>query len=348
MPSNDLVDQLLLLEQQFDELLPMLHNKANFTEMLPVGAIQWFANNDQGNPVVPKGFLFCDGSEKSRTVYHELFDAIGTLYGEGDGSTTFNLPDWRKMFVRGYDDREDRILGSVQQDAMQRITGTFGALDSARVSGAFKTTEQSQHTYARTTTVSKTGIELDTSLVARTDEETRPINITAIPAIKYTNFVGRNATFYSPSDNLYLAGNLYVRGEVQSGYPYEFSLPDKGVVLASTISVAHKITTSQSFDINKVDITGSLQVIQREQITRIEFADIAIVVKPESMTFVLSADPQCDKLILVYQYQWINLTKVQGNQWMLEDQTLVADFVNKLNEADVQLQFRTVYYDAQA
>ena len=42
---------------------------------------------------VPSGFLLCDGAEYSRTEYAELFDAIGTVYGEGDGSTTFNIPN---------------------------------------------------------------------------------------------------------------------------------------------------------------------------------------------------------------------------------------------------------------
>lgn len=42
---------------------------------------------------VPTGFLECNGSAVSRTTYSELFAVIGTTYGSGDGSTTFNLPD---------------------------------------------------------------------------------------------------------------------------------------------------------------------------------------------------------------------------------------------------------------
>lgn len=41
----------------------------------------------------PSGFLMCDGSAVSRTTYADLFDEIGTTYGNGDGSSTFNLPD---------------------------------------------------------------------------------------------------------------------------------------------------------------------------------------------------------------------------------------------------------------
>ena len=43
--------------------------------------------------VLPFGYLFCDGAEVSRTTYNALFLAIGTYYGDGDGSTTFTLPD---------------------------------------------------------------------------------------------------------------------------------------------------------------------------------------------------------------------------------------------------------------
>jgi microcystin-dependent protein len=54
----------------------------------PVGAIMSFARTTP-----PVGFLECDGSAVSRVTYSELFTAIGTTWGAGDGSTTFNLPD---------------------------------------------------------------------------------------------------------------------------------------------------------------------------------------------------------------------------------------------------------------
>lgn len=57
---------------------------------LPVGA-----GCDYFGTTPPEGFLFADGSAISRTEYSELFTIIGTLYGAGDGSTTFNLPDKR-------------------------------------------------------------------------------------------------------------------------------------------------------------------------------------------------------------------------------------------------------------
>jgi microcystin-dependent protein len=57
---------------------------------IPVGAIIQYAVNGS----LPEDFLECDGGAVSRTLYADLFGAIGTTYGEGDGSTTFNLPKY--------------------------------------------------------------------------------------------------------------------------------------------------------------------------------------------------------------------------------------------------------------
>lgn len=50
----------------------------------------------------PSGWLLCDGSAVSRTAYAALFAVIGTAYGAGDGSTTFNLPNFTDRFPRGH------------------------------------------------------------------------------------------------------------------------------------------------------------------------------------------------------------------------------------------------------
>jgi microcystin-dependent protein len=62
---------------------------------VPSGAVFDFAGT-----VAPVGYLFCDGSAVSRTLYASLFAAIGTAHGYGDNSTTFNLPDYRGAFRR--------------------------------------------------------------------------------------------------------------------------------------------------------------------------------------------------------------------------------------------------------
>lgn len=59
-------------------------------DTLPLGAIIPFPGG-----TIPENYLLCDGSAVSRTTYSLLFNVIGTIYGAGDGSTTFNLPDMR-------------------------------------------------------------------------------------------------------------------------------------------------------------------------------------------------------------------------------------------------------------
>jgi microcystin-dependent protein len=56
-----------------------------------------------GGATAPAGWLLCDGSAVSRTVYANLYSAIGSVWGSGDGSSTFHLPDLRGRFIRGRD-----------------------------------------------------------------------------------------------------------------------------------------------------------------------------------------------------------------------------------------------------
>jgi microcystin-dependent protein len=62
----------------------------------PAGAITMY-----GGAAAPTGYLICDGSARNRTTFAPLFAAIGTAFGVGDGSTTFNIPDLRGIFPRG-------------------------------------------------------------------------------------------------------------------------------------------------------------------------------------------------------------------------------------------------------
>jgi len=85
---------------------------------VPSGSVTAFAGSS-----VPAGWLECDGSAVSRTTYAALFAAVGTTYGVGDGSTTFNLPQLRGEFIRGWDNGRGidsgRARGSAQLDAFQ-------------------------------------------------------------------------------------------------------------------------------------------------------------------------------------------------------------------------------------
>ena len=82
---------------------------------VPVGTVAYFAQD-----VPPFGWLKANGAAVSRTVYANLFAAIGERYGRGDGRTTFNLPDLRGEFIRSWDDGRaidrNRALGSWQAD----------------------------------------------------------------------------------------------------------------------------------------------------------------------------------------------------------------------------------------
>lgn len=84
---------------------------------VPAGTVAYFAAN-----AVPAGWLKANGAAVSRTAYAALFLVIGTTYGAGNGSTTFNLPDCRGEFLRGLDDGRGvdagRVIGGSQGDAV--------------------------------------------------------------------------------------------------------------------------------------------------------------------------------------------------------------------------------------
>ncbi|MCR4299980.1 MAG: tail fiber protein, partial [Sulfuricaulis sp.] len=79
------------------------------------GQMAYFAMN-----TAPTGWLKANGAAVSRTTYAALFAAIGTTFGAGDGTTTFNLPDQRGEIIRGWDDGRGvdsgRVFGSWQAD----------------------------------------------------------------------------------------------------------------------------------------------------------------------------------------------------------------------------------------
>ena len=89
---------------------------------VPAGAVMPFAGTTE-----PSGWLLCFGQTISRTTYSALFNAIGTTYGSGDGSTTFALPDLRGRVVAGQDD-----MGGTSAN---RLTGQSGGVDGDVMGG---------------------------------------------------------------------------------------------------------------------------------------------------------------------------------------------------------------------
>jgi len=138
-----------------------------------VGAVMYFARSS-----CPNGFLEAKGNPAvSRTTYANLFSAIGTTFGTGDGSTTFNLPELRGEFIRGVDDGRGvdnyRVLGSTQAFAVEAhfhfpnfsVGGSgSGPFYSASSAGGYATNPQST-TYGT--------------------NETRPRNVALMACIKY-------------------------------------------------------------------------------------------------------------------------------------------------------------------
>ena len=108
--------------------------KASLIARLPAGVIIPFAGTS-----VPTGYLLCNGALVSRTTYADLFAAVGTLYGAGDGSTTFALPDLRDRVLQG--SSSTHAAGSYIAAGLPDISGSVangaGAFIYHNASGAF-------------------------------------------------------------------------------------------------------------------------------------------------------------------------------------------------------------------
>lgn len=134
----------------------------------PAGKIEYFAMS-----AAPAGWIKANGAAVGRSAYTALFTAIGTVYGVGDGATTFNLPDLRGEFARGYDDGRGidsgRAIGSFQADALKSHTHTY---TSPQFGGLFVNAS------------SPTGGG-DGQTAAVGDVETRPRNVALLACIKY-------------------------------------------------------------------------------------------------------------------------------------------------------------------
>jgi len=142
----------------------------------PAGAVIYHAANS-----APTGFLKANGAAVSRSTYAALFTAIGTTFGAGDGSSTFNVPDLRGEFPRGWDDSRgidsSRSFGSAQADEFKEHTHTASAKSDYYTyygSTYFYLVRTGGGTFYPSKTVANTG-----------GTETRPRNIALLACIKY-------------------------------------------------------------------------------------------------------------------------------------------------------------------
>ena len=116
---------------QVYEDLELRATKEDIEKNVPVGSIIISASNSDLN-----GFLICNGAAISRGTYSNLFAAIGTTYGSGDGSTTFNVPNLTDKFIQG-----SGTAGSVKNAGLPNITGAanFGAGSTGQKTSVLRT-----------------------------------------------------------------------------------------------------------------------------------------------------------------------------------------------------------------
>jgi phage-related tail fiber protein len=158
-------------------------SSANSLLPLP-GTVMFFAAS-----TAPSGWIKCNGASLSTTIYAALFAATGYTFG-GSGAS-FNVPDLRGEFIRGWDDARGidtgRAFGVEQADAIRNITGTISLRQDGftNPTGAFtgsglKTSFDGGQGYnARGTAF------FDASTVVPTSTENRPRNIALLACIKF-------------------------------------------------------------------------------------------------------------------------------------------------------------------
>lgn len=146
-----------------------LNGVYNEVDEYMAGQVVFIAGN-----AIPTGYLECNGATISRATYATLFSAIGSIYGPGDGATTFNLPDLRGEFLRG----ADRSRG----------------VDSGRQIGTTQTDQFKGHSHGSELVLKVGGAGLTNgayyggtveALAIEGGSETRPRNVAMTACIKY-------------------------------------------------------------------------------------------------------------------------------------------------------------------
>jgi microcystin-dependent protein len=114
-PDDELADVVHLLEDRDRELEDHLTDVA-----VPVGLISAY-----GASTAPAGWVLCNGAAISRSTYAALFAIVGTTFGVGDGSTTFNVPDLRDRVPKGANTVALGATGN-PSTSTETVSGTTG------------------------------------------------------------------------------------------------------------------------------------------------------------------------------------------------------------------------------
>ena len=184
---------------------------AALPQAVPTGSVHLMASTTP-----PSGYLKCNGAAVSRTTYADLFAEIGTAFGAGNGSSTFNVPDLRGEFVRGWDDGRgvdnNRNFGVFQGDQNKQHNHSASSSSSIspsshnhvfpgddqfanangvggwtnRTTGAFNYDAKSQSGNGRVYRTSDATLSVSTSVTVNNDggNEARPRNIAMMYVIK--------------------------------------------------------------------------------------------------------------------------------------------------------------------
>ena len=148
----------------------------------PAGTLIYFSAT-----TAPTGYLKADGAAISRSTYATLFGVIGTTFGVGDGTTTFNLPDVRGQFVRAWTDGSGydtgRAFGTLQSDAMQGHLHDIG--QSTQVPFGTGGVNNPAKPGSTNSAQSSGPVTDGVNGSPRTAAETRPVNIALLACIKY-------------------------------------------------------------------------------------------------------------------------------------------------------------------
>lgn len=123
----------------------------------------------------PEDWLLCNGDLVSRAAYAKLFAVIGTTYGEGDGSTTFALPDFRARTAVGCDSRKTNFATPNKQGGSSEVTLVAGHLPPHAHSGT--TAAEAGHTHGVSATSSNSGSHTHTAAAANGGGHTHSITI---------------------------------------------------------------------------------------------------------------------------------------------------------------------------
>lgn len=143
---------------------------------VPTGSVFTMATT-----TVPSGYLECNGAAVSRSTYADLFAAIGTTWGSGNGSSTFNVPDLRGEFVRGWDNGRGidsgRSFASSQDHQLQQHSHTYTYANTTN-------TNRSPGADPAWDNAFRTGQTQTSGTTGNFGTETRPRNIAMMYVIK--------------------------------------------------------------------------------------------------------------------------------------------------------------------